>query len=87
MQVSFTPDEKMRYPWAGEGGRGYAWILTRDPGHLFFNRAWRNVKTLKGSALSKGPGVPGVRGFQRLGASVLEPEQSQAKQEGWLPYH
>lgn len=54
---------------------------------FFFSRAWRNVKTLKGSALSEGPGVPGERAFQRLGASVLEPEQSQAKQEGWLPYH
>lgn len=35
-QVSFTPDEKMRYSWAGERGRGDAWILTRDPGRLFF---------------------------------------------------
>ena len=35
---------------------------------------------------SLGLGLLGGRGFQRPGLSELKSEQSQAKQEGWLPY-
>lgn len=64
---------------------GLGQVLRSD--FFVFSRAWRSVETLKGSAHSEGLGVPGVGVFQKLGASVLEPEQSQAKQEGWLLYH